>query len=111
MAKKAKRKRSSKAKSSSKLKGSSKAYQDDGGGPLDSEPYHGLLVKISSAVGGEVGGKTFLIRETDLLQYLFAPNDKTAFDATIEASLDEKMRVNVDYAIFAPDFTTQGSAG
>jgi hypothetical protein len=89
-----------------KRKGSSRALQSGNGEPLDSLPYYGLIVKISAKIGGEVGGKMFLIRETDLHQYLFTPQNQAAFDAAITATL-----VNVDYAIFAPDFTTQGSAG
>lgn len=79
---------------------------DQGDDPLESLPYRGLLVKISKKAGGEVGGKTYHIPETDLYQYLFTPQNPEGFDSLIDKPL-----VNVDYAIFAPDFSTNGSTG
>jgi hypothetical protein len=75
-------------------------------GSLDSLPYHGLLVKISSDVAGEIGGKMFLIPTRDLHNFLFLPQNQAAFDQAIDDPL-----VNVEYAIFTDDFRIRGSAG
>lgn len=49
--------------------------------------FGGLLVKISSEVGGEFGGKMFLIPEKSLKDFAYAPTDiarQSAFDEEMQ---------------------------
>jgi len=83
-----------------------KRADDDGDGSLETLPYHGLLVKIKAKVGGDFGGKMFLIPSSELYRFLFTPKDQGAFDAAIKDPL-----WNVDYAVYTDDFKIRGSAG
>jgi len=69
--------------------------------------FRGLLVKVSAEVSGEVKGKLYLIPESSLSQFEFAPSDRAQFDA----ELTSKGLINVDYAVFRQDFIFRGSSG
>jgi hypothetical protein len=69
--------------------------------------FGGLLVKISSAVGGDVGGKIYMIPQQALGQYVLAQANVAEFDAR----LPRDTLINVDFAVYRPDLTVRGSAG
>jgi hypothetical protein len=69
-------------------------------------PFGGLLVKIKDDLGGNVGGKIYLIPETALAQFELAAADQTDFANKLNGKL-----INLDYAIFQPGLIVRGSAG
>jgi hypothetical protein len=68
------------------------------------ESFNGLFVKISKDVGGEAGGKRYLIPESALSQFLVAPKNRRELDESLDGT-----RENVDYAIFRTDMQIRGS--
>jgi hypothetical protein len=69
--------------------------------------FRGLIVKVSAKVGGEVGGKLYLIPESSLSQFEFARTNRAEFDAAFATNT----LINVDYAAFRQDFIFRGSSG
>jgi hypothetical protein len=80
--------------------------EDDEDGTLPSEPFEGLLVKISSGMGGGVGGKMYLFPRSVLPQYEFSPQSQGSFDTQLSGKL-----INVEFAVYSPGFVVYASAG
>jgi len=74
--------------------------------PLPSEPFEGLLVKISSGLGGGVGGKMYLFPRSALPAFEFNPENQGSFDTQLSGKL-----INVDFAVYSPGFVVYASAG
>ena len=66
--------------------------------------FGGLLVRIKPDVGGDFGGKIYLIPENSLQQFELVPTDAAGFNKVLAGK-----SINIDYAVFRQDMSINGN--